>query len=90
MRFEGARFEGERLVVAVAGGFDEHPGEAPRYFACAREHPESDDALACFEEAVADLPPPESWAFELLFERADGRLRVAERSPTSATQSAAP
>lgn len=83
----GTRMEAGRLVVAIAGAFDEPPGAGDAYFACERQHREDDGArLTCFEATVAELPPAESWSYELVFEEARGRLRLADRRPGPETQ----
>lgn len=83
----GVRFDEGQLVVSVAGSLDENDDEAEHYFECEAAHPGDDDALMdCFGEATADLPPPESWAFELFFELVDGLPVLAERRVGSATQ----
>ncbi len=81
------RFEDGRLVVSIAGGLDEHEEEAERYFECEREHPMDHGAvMTCFEAATEGLPPPESWAFDLVFELEGGEVVLAERRAGNASQ----
>ncbi len=83
----GARFEDGTLVLSIAGAFDEPPGEADHYFECERRHPADEEArMGCFEAATAGVPPPESWAYALVFELSEGRPTLVERRAESETQ----
>ena len=69
------RFEGDAVIVEIAGHYDEPEGEAEAYWRCESEHADDDDAReACFDEARDDLGEPEHWTSTIRFVTRDGEL----------------
>lgn len=72
------QFEGSAFEVHIDGGFDEADGEGELYYRCESEHADDDDAaMACFDEGMAELGPPESWERTLRY-RVDANGIVPE------------
>ncbi|MEM9074991.1 MAG: hypothetical protein AAGE52_41225 [Myxococcota bacterium] len=62
------RWDDGKLIVEVAGSYDEIEGEADAYWSCEEEFPDDEEKQSdCFETALEDLDEPERWSSTYTF-----------------------